>query len=282
MVSGATQWASPLTNLAPLGVRPDGGLAALDTETGDLRMINGKAEVESSQPLGLNWWAVHQSDLWVGLKNGELAAVVGEFDDATRFASMSGNRQRQFALMAPGIGVWLKTHNAFGPIPFQHVSIRVTPRDQGWLVQNRSKFETCGTASPCVPLGRDPFGNLFFTIGAGSGSDDTNLQCNGILTKGFNRPNDVTAPPTQPLTAIPVDPRVESLMITSLLARTNDFANDLLYYCFPEERAGFYNSNSFVHGLLHAASIAHEEGPPGRFPVPGWPTPVPIASFIKR
>lgn len=282
VVSGATQWANPLAGLAPLAARPDGGLAALDVATGELKVTNAVGEIEGAQPFGLDWWAVQQSGNWVGLRNGELTSVVGQFDDATRFASLAGNRQHQLAIRTPGIGLWLKAHNAFGPVPFQHVSIRVTPKNQQWLINNRSKFESCGDPSQCVPLGTDAFGNLFFTIGAGSGSDDTNLQCNGVLTKGFNRSRDVTEPPSQPLREIPVDPTLQPLLISSLVTRTDAFANDLLYYCFPEERPGFYNSNSFAHGLLHAASVAHDETPPGNMPMPGWLTPVPNASFFKR
>jgi hypothetical protein len=159
--------------------------------------------------------------------------------------------------------------------------VRVTPVNQDWLTQNATMFETCGPPEKCVPLGKDVFGNKFFTIGAGSGTDDTNVQCNGILTKGFNRPGDVLTAPTQALKELPVDLALQGILVGSLIQSFRGYANNLLYYCFPEDRPGFYNSNSFSHGLLHAAGVAHDETPPTRLSVPGWLTPVPSTLFPR-
>lgn len=281
--TGDIKWTSQLPSLAVLGARPDGGLAAVDFWSGELKMIDASGAIESSQQeFGLDWFAVQNSGDWIGRRGNQLTAVVGDFDDATRFSAAGGNTQGQLAVRRPGVGVWLKTHNALGPLPtYQHTSVRVTPFDQDWLRTNAAKFEICQPAEDCVPLGRDAFDNLFFTIGAGSGSADSNAQCLGQLRKGLNRPNDVQKPPTSPLTELPIDDLFQGIVVNSLLRSFDAYRNNLLYYCFPEERAGFYNSNSFIHGLLHAAGVPHSEQAPGRRAVPGWPTPVPALFFAR-
>lgn len=266
--------------LTPLAVRPDGGVAAIDWNTHELAMVNGTGAIESRHPFGLDWRAFHSGGDWIGLKGQSIAAVAGTFSDATRFSNFSPKTGQQ-AERTPGIGIWLKTHDVIVP-NLQHASIRVTPADQTWLLNNRSRFETCDPSQDCVPLGKDDFGNHFFTIGAGAGTDDTNLQCNGILTKGFNRRSDVTKLPAQPMTALPVDLAIQPILINSLISRVDAFANNLAYHCFPEERPGHYNSNSFAHGLLHAASVAHDESPPTLRRIPGWITPVFRDAFFKQ
>lgn len=281
VVSGTTKWTSLLPGLGLIAARPDGGFAAFDFNTGNLTFTNADAEIESSQPFGgLDWRSVHESGDWIGRRNGQLTAVVGDFADATRFQPKRGNRQNQLSVRRPGVGLWLKSHNAQEPFSrWQHVSMRITPLDQDWLSRNRSKFELCDSSTKCLPIGTDPFGNKFFTIGAGPGAEDTNLQCSGILTKGFDRPNDLQTPPTEALRELPVDPRLESILIQSLLNTVDGYANNLPYHCFPEDHPGFYNSNSFTHGLLHASSLSHDEAPPTRRQAPGWLTPVPLGAW---
>jgi len=280
VATGAIQWAQALPALAVLAARPDGGVATLDTQTGELKITNGSGEIETTQPFGLDWYAVHAFGDWIGMRNNSLTAVVGQFADATRWAALKGNVQAQLSLSRPGMGIWLKTHNAFEPMElYQHASLRVTPFNQKWLLENAQRFETCSDSQSCVPLGIDDFGNRFFTIGAGTASSDTALRCAGFLTKGLNRPNDVRTPPDAPPIELPIDLRLQGLVIDSLLSSFDAYQNDLQYYCFPEERTGFYNSNSFTHGLLHAASVGHNEGPPTRRLLPGWLTPVPVTSF---
>ncbi|HWI19783.1 MAG TPA: hypothetical protein VNT81_18650 [Vicinamibacterales bacterium] len=276
--TGEPKWSGVLPDLTPLAARPDGGVAALDWSTMELANVNATGAIESTQPFGLDWRSFYSGGTWFGLKGDQVAAVAGQLEDATRYASFD-TKTGQLRERRPGIGIWLKTHTV---VPgFEHTSIRVAPADQNWLIQNKARFEQCEGAQQCVPLGDDIFGNLFFTIGAGAGSEDTNILCNGTLTKGFNRPHDVRDRPTQPLVEIPADSTVQSILINSLITRVDAFSNTLAYYCFPEERPGMYNSNSFAHGLLHAASVAHDETPPTRKRLPGWATPVPPSAFFK-
>jgi alpha-tubulin suppressor-like RCC1 family protein len=280
--TGETKWTRPLPALSPLAARPDGGLALFDWRTGGLAMTNANGDIESTQPFGLHWSAAHAFGDWIGLRDNQLAAVAGDFTDATRWSATGGNEQKQLATRHPGVGLWLKSHNAFGPFTFQHVSLRVTPINEEWLLTNRARFEQCQPGESCVPLGQDEYGNYFFTVGAGAGTADTNLQCNGILTKGFNRVNDVRTAPTAPLRQVPIDPLLQPILINSVLARADAYRNLLAYHCFPEEHPGFYNSNSFTHGLLHAAGLSHDELPPTPSRAPGWATPVPIGAFFGQ
>lgn len=282
VTTGDIKWASSFPVMSPLAARPDGGLALLDWSTGELKTSDAAGNIASAQPFGLDWRSVHDSGDWIGLRGSDLAAVVGEFQDATRWSALRGNVQNQLSVRKPGVGVWLKTHNAIGQFPFQHASIRVAPRNQDWLLKNRTIFESCAPPSACVPLGKDGYENLFFTIGAGTESGDSSVLCTGMLTKGFNRPKDVTEPPTSPLRELPVDPQLEPIIINSLLARVAGYNNQLAYHCFPEEHPGFYNSNSFTHGLLHAAGVEHDETAPSRRSIPGWLTPVQVDAFFVR
>lgn len=278
--SGDVLWGGMLTSLTPLAARPDGGVAAFDWGTKELAMVNASGDIESRQPFGLEWRSVQSGGDWIGRRGNQLAAVTGHFSDATRF-SLFDTKTGQLSERRPGIGIWLKTHD-ISPSSYQHASIRVAPADQKWLLDNRAIFETCSSLQQCVPLERDTFRNYFFTIGAGPGTDDANLLCIGILAKGYNRPNDVRKPETQPLTQLPVDVRLETILIGSLMNRFDAYADDLPYHCFPEEHPGLYNSNSFAHGLLHAASVSHSEAPPTRRSIPGWLSPVPQTAFFKK
>lgn len=273
VATGDIKWASPLMNLAVLGARPDGGLATLDVSTGELKMTDNVGNIESAQPFGLDWRAVHDGAGWIGRRNGELTSVVGEFSDATRWAALNGNGPRQLALREPGVGIFGKTHLAF-PFPFdsvryRHVSIRVAPRDwHEWVTRG---IELRGT---------DEFGNAFFTIGAGSNSTDTNVRCDGTLVSELNRVADVNTAPWDPLEPLAYPPAQENALIQALLDRDRAYPDDLPYACRPEENPGYFNSNSYSHGLLNAVGL-----PVPRFPerwptlAPGWQTPVPRGKF---
>ena len=191
----------------------------------------------------------------------------------TRWAALVGNGQGQQRPRQPGVGIFGKTHLAAGDpfnlIRFRHVSIRVTPRHwRDWVVAG---IELRGT---------DEYGNGFFTIGAGSDSSDTSYLCSGTLVSDRNRPADYSTPPWDPLEPLPYPPTIEDNLIASLIHADERYADDLPYACRPETNPGFYNSNSYAHGLLNAVGL-----PGPRFPerapmiVPGWPTPVPKSKF---
>jgi hypothetical protein len=71
--------------------------------------------------------------------------------------------------------------------------------------------------------------------------------------------------------------RPEDTVIQLIRTAFDNYDNDLQYACFPESNPGFYNSNSFVSGLLDAVTITK---PILRvFSAPGWFTPVPVGKF---
>jgi hypothetical protein len=180
----------------------------------------------------------------------------------------SGNRQGQLRLRNPGVGIFGKSHFVPGPFSAQHVSIRITPSNIGyWRGLMPTEF-----------LPQDQYGNHFLTLGAGTAEGDSSISCSGVLTKGLNRPNDVTKPPVE-LEKLAVGPIAEDGLIAALLSHHGNYPNDLPYACLPELNPGMYNSNSYAHGLLLKSGA-----PIPRFPyrgviVPGWPIPVPSYKF---
>lgn len=274
VTTGDIKWANALPNLFVLATRPDGGLATLDFVSGQLKMTDANANIESAQPFGLDWQAVQLSGDWIGRRGNQLTAVVGDFADATRWSALRGNAQGQLSLRKPGVGIFAKTHLALEPFPFdlariRHVSIRVAPSNwQSWVEKG---VELKGT---------DQFGNGFFTLGAGSDSTDTTLLCSGTLVSDINRTNDYLVPPRDALETLAYPYSLEDPLIQSLLDRQRAYKNDLPYACRPEENPGYFNSNSFAHGLLNAVGLPKPRFP-SRFPslVLGWLSPVPVSKF---
>ena len=276
-----TSWTTRWTASVPgylVAASPDGGAAAID-DSGDLHLVGATGQVEQSSPLGLspNSAAQESEGSWTGLKDGELASVATEFQDATRWTVDLGNRSGQFAVRRPGMGIFLKSQDALTPfLIVQHNSVRVVPIDQDWLAAQAS-LDSGET---------DGFGNRYFTLGAGlPDGADTGATCGGgNLTKGVNRPGDITKP-VKALIKLPVAPVSEGATIFSLLLHFNAYANDVPYWCTPgdpDSSTGLaYNSNSFAHGLLHAAGVPHQEREP-RFPAPGWSLPLPAQYFRPR
>lgn len=274
VTTGDIKWANALPNLFVLATRPDGGLATLDFVSGQLKMTDANANIESAQPFGLDWHAVQLSGDWIGRRGNHLTAVVGDFADATRWSGLRGNAQGQLAPRRPGVGIFAKTHLAVEPFPFdlariRHVSIRVAPTNwQSW-VEKGVEFK-----------GTDEFGNGYFTLGAGSDSTDTTLRCSGTLVSGINRTNDYLVPPWDALEDLAYPYSREDALIQALLDKQRAYKNDLPYACRPEDNPGYFNSNSFAHGLLDAVGLPKPRFP-SRFPslVWGWLSPVPVSKF---
>ncbi len=276
VVTGDVKWTNPLPDLLPLAARPDGGLAALDFSTGELKITDRLGATESAQPFGLEWTAVRELGDWIGLRNNEVVSVVGEFADATRWAVWNGDVQGRFAPREPGIGIFAKTHLAkefpFDLIRYRHVSLRIVPH-----------VPVAWARRVSLP-GIDEFGNPFFTIGAGAAGGDSSLGCDGTLYSDVNRENDYSVAPWDPLESLPYTYSSEVAVIETILAHDAAYGDDLPYACRPEQNPGFYNSNSYAHGLIEPAHLP-PPGLPARIPTlfPGWLTPVPATKFqIQR
>ena len=103
--------------------------------------------------------------------------------------------------------------------------------------------------------------------------------CGGILTKGINRPLDVSEDPFH-LELLPIPEQYEDLFIDRFFTAFDAFSAGLPYECFPDPGTNEYNSNSFARGLMHAA-----QAPVPTFPnvwlsyLPGWVKPIPVTWF---
>jgi hypothetical protein len=151
-----------------------------------------------------------------------------------------------------------------------HVSIRITPGPgaEDWI-----------NATDYPNFGRDRFDNKFITLGAGPNSNGCGPS--QLVQAGFNRDRDVNEPPSSPLQILPLDGPGEIPIRTRLIERHKyfiDHNNDKLDYNCRPDWFGEYNSNSYAHGLLHAADAPHSERPFFVF-TPGWETLVPAAAF---
>jgi len=280
VTSWATKWTKSASGFGVIAARPDGGAATMNG-AGDLHILGPTGHEENVTPLGLSMaTTVQELDGWIGLSQAGLTSVAGQFQDATRWTVVLGNRSGQFAVRRPGMGIFLKSQDAlFANTIAQHNSIRVVPFDQNWLASQSS------LQPPPHLDATDGFGNRYFTLGAGlPDGSDTGLTCGGgNLTKRINREGDVSKP-VKALRKLPVADVSEGATILSLLIHFNFYRNDLPYWCLPgdpDSTAGLaYNSNSFAHGLLHAAGVAHKEREP-LWPAPGWSLPVPTKYFTQ-
>ena len=122
---------------------------------------------------------------------------------------------------------------------------------------------------------------MYFTLGAGTAEGDTSASCTGVLINGRNRPADVDLLNKRASMELPIAKSflVEGAAIVQLLSAHGRYTNNVPYFCFPETVGAAYNSNSYAHGLLHAAGVPHSERAPGWRPTPGWKTPVPAIYF---
>ena len=281
VTSFVTKWSADMPGLGLVAARPDGGVATIDG-AGDLHVLGPTGQPEEVTPLGLSLIsAVQEFDGWIGLGAAGLTSVAGQFQDATRWTMDGGNRSHQLAVRRPGMGIFLKSQDAlFKGLIAQHNSVRIVPFNQDWLA-SRPELQ----APPGLDA-TDGFGNRYFTLGAGlhDGSDAA-LNCGGgNLTKGINREGDIDKP-VKALRKLPVAHVSEGATIFSLLMHFNGYANDVPYWCTPgdpDSTTGLaYNSNSFAHGLLHAAGVSHPEREP-RWPAPGWSLPLPSKYFRTR
>lgn len=274
VASWTTKWTTDITELYLFAAQPDGGAAATNG-AGDLQMVGPSGQVEEGSLLGFSPGSMaHEFDGWIGIKGDQLTSVAGQFQDATRWTVDVGNRSGQLAVRRAGMGIFLKSQDALSPfLVVQHNSVRVVPFNQDWLA-----------SQPSLDSGAtDGFGNRYFTLGAGLPDGiDTGPTCGGgNLTKGINRTGDVNKP-VKALRKLPVAPVSEGALILSLLNHFDGYANNVPYWCTPgdpDSTTGLaYNSNSFAHGLLHAAGVPHEESAP-RLPAPGWSLPLPAQFF---
>jgi hypothetical protein len=271
VTSWTPKWTANLGTFTPLAAHPEGGAALYDAFNGVTRTVNDNGEPDGAAPVefGFRQRVVQHAGNWIGVRDGSLAVVAGEFPDATRFLPFAGNPQFQLSVRNPGIGIFLKSHWAVEGISlYKHFSLRIVPSNQAfWHAFDPSGF-----------FPRDVFGNHFMTLGAGPGPNDTSITCSGTLTKGRNRDRDVLERPSS-LHAYPISKGpAEDAVIRTLFERFSFYEDNLPYACFPESNPGHFNSNSFARGLQDAAGLRSTPLRPD-LAAPGWFTPVPSKYF---
>lgn len=282
--TGATLWAVSPGYTSLVAAHPDNGAAAQGS-AGELFRIDAIGQRAETMFTTQVVDPVQFKGNWVGNGTATVKGVAGDFPDATRSnatrASVSpgyyeprasGDEFGASAQRNPGRGIFLKSHDAlFASTLAQHVSIRVAPENQAWLLYDRA--DLIG--------GTDQYGNAYFTLGAGTADGDTSPSCTGVLINGKNRPADVNLLNKRVSSELPIakDFISQGAAIIQLLSAHDRYLNNAAYYCFPEMAPSAYNSNSYAHGLLHAASLPHAETAPGWRPTPGWETPVPANYF---
>ena len=166
--------------------------------------------------------------------------------------------------------MFLKSHSAFGP--FSHTSLRIVPKNQAmWLQRMPMEFGNI-----------DDQGRHFATIGAAPPITDTSGRCDGslLLVSAVNRPTDISIDP-QRIERLygrahsSQDETIEALFELDAAYR------DQLPYCFwPLQGNPYYNSNSYIAGLLRTAFVPLPFVP-RLIPIlyPGWNKPVPVSEF---
>jgi len=210
---------------------------------------------------------------WDGSPRIGIGAVVAT--GATSWPWVNGTDGRSNESRPVLIGIFMKGHDVAYPLG-RHATIRITPKDQAlWLERRPDAFTQ-----------RDELGHYFATIGAGPGNNhqrinDTTTDCSTyLLTDAINFETDVSNPVGE-LELLKYAPSQENLLIEKLFKLEESY-QDKLMYCFnPYYLNGpFYNSNSYVSGILRALSVPSPLKPlvfGSRYW--GWAKPIPGTSF---
>ena len=185
---------------------------------------------------------------------------------------------------APGpYGVFFKGHNItyVDATIAWHASIRIVPRDADqWRARRPDVFFSNTT---------DTTGHIFATIGAGPGenharSSDSTVFCSiygpPYLTDAFNFSQDISIPASA-LERLRYSEKEENDLTGRIIDTAVSYRDDL-HYCFnPYFQPVYYNSNSFIHGLLNAVDIPEPTAPrPVTSLYVGWDKAVPTTEFL--
>ncbi len=281
MRTGAVQWEIPSggpteeNETAPMEratVALAGGGAILVDGLGGYRTINSLGATESTANLGIGVGAYAFGRFHARDSEGTLHAVPWEpVNDVTSHSSVLGFGSQP---VASAFGVFLKSHIVveINERPL-HAALRLVPRNQkDWLSTNHA-YSNYFSAKPKY------YGDLHYaTLGAGPNSV---VPCSGTLVSGINRERDFSVFPVHHARIQVPEPNEDTTMLV-LLNATNDFQDGVVpYACYPESNDEYYNSNSFLHGLLNKAGLSapptlNFNGPP---PFPGWSKPVPSSYY---
>ena len=134
-------------------------------------------------------------------------------------------------------GLWFCAHRASRKYSFQHLFIRVTPRNPDWAIKHPELFS-----------GKDAAGLPFCTLGAGPKEGKLFLQ--------FNRRQDLRDPVSFEET-IPLDSQVdEDRVIAKLIEAHKYYQQQLAFNAWPPFTGLGYNCNCMISALARDAGLA--------------------------
>jgi hypothetical protein len=228
-------------------------------------------QLASAKYAGFDSWLGRDAAGGVSLRIGTAPGEASEWSGGS-----GGGTQWANTAVTKSAGLFVKTHFVAGG--YLHASLRIVPKNQDrW--KNQAPFNV--VHNPPAPYDRPaPIdGKAWITIGAGSGAADTSSTCSGTLTSNFNRSGDI-GDPIHRFERLSYVAEMEDYFIERLIAANRNYDDDLPYACFPENGDPYYNSNSYIAGILEATRL----GAP-RFvtqiwkSLPGWLKPVPKNKF---
>lgn len=280
MATGGVSWRDESPG-APVAARADGRVEVQRFGVGRMLVdTNGALAAAPATPVATP--VLSTAGRWrVTADRGDLSAVVddGFMPDQAGFAvAFGGGLQGRGA--APGsYGVFFKGHEIPGTLGLgRHGSIRIVPRNQlRWRTTSSGTFTY-----------QDASGLFYATLGAGPGlnhvrSVDTTSAClegGEYLTNAVNFDTDRLAPPVTPLERLRYAPMNEDAVIANLLVVDATYQDGLSYCWNPYYlNLPFYNSNSYISGLLREAGVPAPQTPRTTTGYLGWDKPVPAGSF---
>lgn len=133
-------------------------------------------------------------------------------------------------------GLWFMAHRADRRFPFQHLFLRITPRDPAWAARRPDLF--CQV---------DEGGRTYCTLGAGPRL--------GKLFLAFNRGYDLGDPVAFEEEAPRLEGGSEDERIAALLDAAQAYRQELEFSAWSRVSGRGYNCNSMVHELAARAAL---------------------------
>jgi hypothetical protein len=153
-----------------------------------------------------------------------------------RLFSLEAPQTRQPVQPAHRPGIWFCSHRARRYIPFQHMYLKITPRDPSWA-----------TRYPLVFVQKDAMGVPFCTLGAG--------PWEGKLKLEFNRSYDLQDPVSFEEAVPSGSIEQENGRIATLLMTAGRYVNPPDFVVVPGVTGTGYNCNSIMATLAHRAGF---------------------------
>lgn len=145
-------------------------------------------------------------------------------------------QQAQSANPAPRPGIWFCAHRALRSVPFQHMYLKLTPKDPSWAERY-----------PLIFCRRDSMGAPFCTLGAG--------PAEGMLRLEFNRAHDLEDPVSFEEACPSQNIEEENGRIASILMCANNYKKQLPFSAVLEGEERGYNCNSICSAIAKRSGL---------------------------